>query len=63
MIETMMLSVAIFAIAGLGLGIGVLLRRQPIAGSCGGVACLKKLGLGCAGGCHTDEEKDAHHDR
>lgn len=48
---TVLLTIGIFALAAVGLGVGVLLKRHPIQGSCGGVECLKDLGLGCAGGC------------
>lgn len=39
-----LLSFFIIALALLGMAIGVLLGRAPIAGSCGG---LGRLGLGC----------------
>ncbi len=58
MITTMLFSVGIFLLAVLGLGLGVWLRGRPIEGSCGGLTCLKKLGLGCAGGCTKEE---THH--
>lgn len=38
----------IMAIAILGMSVGVLAGRKPIAGSCGG---LGKLGLECDAGC------------
>lgn len=59
---TTLLAVGIFALAALGLGVGVLLRRAPIQGSCGGVACRKDLGLDCAGGCDKGDrvEGDGH---
>ncbi len=38
---TVLFSLAIFALAVLGLGIGVLLGRCPLRGSCGGASqCL-----------------------
>ena len=48
---TVLLAIAIFALAAIGLGAGVLWGRAPIQGSCGGVACRKDLGIDCAGGC------------
>ena len=41
--EIFALSFVAFALAALGLGLGVLLGRRPIEGSCGGVA----TGGGC----------------
>lgn len=40
---TVVLSVLVFMLAGLGLGLGVLFGRRSIKGSCGGcVDCLGK---------------------
>lgn len=55
---TLVLTVVVFMLAGLGLGLGVLMNRRPIAGSCGGLACRRTLGLDCAGGC--DKGDDDH---
>ncbi|HEY9163540.1 MAG TPA: hypothetical protein VIN57_02930 [Magnetovibrio sp.] len=53
---TVLLAIAVFMLAAGGLGLGAWLKDRPIQGSCGGLACLKKLGAGCAGGC-LDKEK------
>lgn len=55
---TFVLTCIVFGLAALGLGLGVAFRRAPIKGSCGGLACLKKLGAGCMGGC---AKEDPHH--
>lgn len=55
---TFALTFVVFALAALGLGLGVAFRRAPIQGSCGGLACLKKLGGGCAGHCAVEEKHD-----
>lgn len=55
---TVLLTIVIFLLAAVGLGLGVLFKDRPIQGSCGGLACLKKLGAGCVGGCSG---KEAHH--
>ncbi|WP_196258050.1 (Na+)-NQR maturation NqrM [Pelagibacterium limicola] len=41
--ETIVLSLLIVGLAVLGLATGVVFGRQPIKGSCGGLACIKKL--------------------
>lgn len=56
---TLVMTLVIFALAALGLGLGVAFRRAPIQGSCGGAACLKKLGVACSGGC---DKGDHDHD-
>jgi len=57
---TVMLTIVVFMLAALGLGLGAWLKDRPIQGSCGGVACLKKLGAGCVGGCAKKETSDAN---
>ena len=52
---TVLLTICIFLLATLGLGFGAWFRDRPIQGSCGGLACLKKLGAGCMGGCAKKE--------
>ena len=52
---TFVLTVVIFGLAALGLGLGVVFKRAPISGSCGGGVCLKKLTIGCVGGCAKKE--------
>lgn len=37
---TVLLSLAILGLSLLGLALGVLMGREPIRGSCGGVACI-----------------------
>lgn len=41
--ETVLMAVLVFGLAVLGLGLGLLFGREPIKGSCGGVACIEKL--------------------
>ena len=36
-----LISMAVFLLAALGLCVGVLIGRAPLAGSCGGAACPK----------------------
>lgn len=57
MIPTLLATVAIFALAMLGLGVGVLLANKPIRGSCGGLAVRDAEGelLNCAS-CPVREE-------
>lgn len=42
----LLLSIAIVALAALGLGVGLLLGRGPVQTSCGGLSCGK--GAACA---------------
>lgn len=58
MTDTIVLAVLIFALAAVGLGLGVLFGRRPIAGSCGGIACAKHGDATCAGGCRRDSGKE-----
>ena len=44
---TIFLSIAIVLLSALGLAVGVLFGREPIKGSCGGLACQQ--GGGCEG--------------
>jgi hypothetical protein len=37
--ETIVFSLIIFVLAGVGLSVGVFFGRPPIKGSCGGLAC------------------------
>lgn len=37
--ETIILAIVLFALAGCGLGIGVMFGREPVKGSCGGLNC------------------------
>ncbi|MFE3837308.1 hypothetical protein [Pseudogemmobacter sonorensis] len=37
--QTILLGLILFMLATLGLGLGAILRRPPIKGSCGGLAC------------------------
>lgn len=37
-----LLATAIIALAGLGLGVGLMLGRGPVKSSCGATACLPK---------------------
>jgi len=45
--QTLLFSIVIFGLAGVGLSLGVIFGRPPIKGSCGGLSCGK--GAGCAG--------------
>ena len=47
-----LLSLAVFVLAILGLGVGILLGRGPLKGSCGGNAVLKSCPL-----CRPGEER------
>jgi hypothetical protein len=44
--ETVFLAVVLVCLSVLGLGAGAIMGREPIKGSCGGLACVK--GMGCA---------------
>ena len=44
---TFLLSFLLILLALAGLGLGVLRGRRPLAGSCGGLACIR--GVACAG--------------
>lgn len=44
---TMVMSFLLILLAIAGLGLGVICGRKPLAGSCGGLACIR--GAGCAG--------------
>ena len=42
------LAIVIFALVAAGLGLGLLVGRGPLKGSCGGMACLKDVACeGC----------------
>lgn len=51
-----LLVLAIFLLAAGGLGLGLMLGRGPLKGSCGGMSCLK--GAACEG-CPNREREDA----
>ena len=44
--ETIILAFIISLLAILGLAIGVIMGRAPIKGSCGGLACHKRISCG-----------------
>ena len=48
---TFLIAFAIFALAVLGLGLGLLLNRGPVQGSCGGLARMPGLASDCGGLC------------
>ena len=50
---TIILASAIFLLAMVGLGLGVLAGRSPIKGSCGGLSCLKGIDCGACTKSHT----------
>ena len=41
-----LLTLVVFMLSVLGLAIGVLLRRAPLAGSCGSLSCLPGIDCG-----------------
>ena len=51
---TFVLTLLLVVLSVLGLAVGVLLRRRPLAGSCGGLSCLK--GIDC-GACRARRER------
>ncbi len=44
--ETIILTFVILLLAIVGLAVGVIAGRDPIKGSCGGLACLKGVSCG-----------------
>lgn len=54
---TILLAIAIFALAVAGLALGVFFGGAPIKGSCGGLACIEKAD--CAACPHRDREEAA----
>jgi len=54
--ETFILAFAIILISLAGLGLGVLLGRTPLRGSCGGLACVP--GVDCVS-CAKHKKKEA----
>ena len=48
---TFVIAFAVSALALLGLGLGLLLKRAPLQGSCGGLARLPGLASDCGGLC------------
>lgn len=44
--ETIILTFIISLLAIVGLAVGVIMGRAPIKGSCGGLACHKKISCG-----------------
>jgi hypothetical protein len=52
--ETIFLAVIVVSLSVLGLAAGAIMGREPIKGSCGGVACIK--GADCAACAKRDEE-------
>lgn len=62
--EIMFMTLAVLALVIIGMSVGVLLGRKPIAGSCGGMAALK-MDTACTicGGnpqkCEEEQERQA----
>ena len=57
--EIFLISFVVVDMALLGMGVGVLLGKTSIKGSCGGLNTLGRLGLDCtvcSGPCDPDEE-------
>jgi len=50
------LAIGIFALVAAGLGLGLMLGRGPLKGSCGGMACLQDV---ACEGCPHRAEKEA----
>lgn len=48
---TFVIAFAVFALALLGLGLGMLLNRRPVQGSCGGLAQMPGMTSDCGGLC------------
>jgi hypothetical protein len=48
---TFVIAFAVFALALLGLGLGLLMNRGPVQGSCGGLAQMPGMASDCAGLC------------
>lgn len=46
--STFLVTFAVMALAVVGMAIGVIAGRKPIAGSCGG---MNKMGIECQAGC------------
>jgi hypothetical protein len=57
MINTILIAIGVFALAILGLGLGVLLSKKPLRGSCGGLGALRAfLNLAPCESCAEDPE-------
>jgi len=59
-----LMSLLIFLLAMLGLGVGILAGRPPIKGSCGGLQGIKGLGsrcTACDGPCPERQKADSRH--
>jgi hypothetical protein len=56
---TFILALLIIIVSLLGLALGVLFSRSPIAGSCGGLSCVTKSQ--CVG-CTKNQTKRENHD-
>jgi hypothetical protein len=53
---TFVIAFAVFALALLGLGLGLLLKRGPVQGSCGGLARMPGLTSDCGGLCRRSSD-------
>ena len=51
---TFVIAFAVFALALVGLGLGLLLKRPPLQGSCGGLARMPGLASDCGGLCRRN---------
>lgn len=52
---TFVIAFALFALALLGLGVGLLFKRGPVQGSCGGLARIPGVSSDCNGQCRRGE--------
>lgn len=57
---TFLIAFAVFALALLGLGLGVILNNRPIKGSCGGLNQIDGVDSDCGGACQVRDKASEH---